>query len=957
MASNVRGPALRSISALMSAGTVGSLTDGQLLERFLTQDEDAAELAFATLVDRHGAMVLRVCRAVLRDAHDADDAFQATFLILALKAQSIRGRESLGSWLYSVAYNVAATSRSTAARRRRHEFEAGQTRAHAAVESSLDDVGPIVHQELDRLPERYRTVLVLCYLEGLTHQQAAQQLGWPLGTVQSRLARGRERLRAWLLRRGLAPSVGLGVLSFNVEAATATVPSSLAAATVRLAFTVTAARALASGSIPLAMMTLATSAARTMLITKVMATSVSCVIAMGAIAVSAVVYAYQDGRPEAAAARKDEPIQREHHGPVQAHAGQLTARGLVRLRDGSPVVGATVRLISGIDETGRIVQTDGMGHFELHNVFEGGGCLHISSPDGSYQTIFHVPAVATRTVFADSLELTLLPALSHTVTVLSDRRPAEGVQVAALGTRFHVQGRTGRNGKVRLRLPANERLNELVAWHPTLGTTGKRDLDTLPAEAAAELSLIPPAPHTIRVVDLNGKGIGGLELGVSFFPEAADWIVAKHFDGAHVRTGADGTAIVPWAPRTKLQFVQVDPIGSGWKIDATDLKETAAGVTTVRVRRERAVTGRLIMPDGASAEGILVNGFGHGPTNMGDIPYARARRDGTFTLHVPSDHTYLLGIIDLKWACDPWTGVILHNDDDKPLEITMPVYPATPLVVRVSRGPRHEPVAGAWIDLGVLGKLAQRDGRGFHSFAAGGARSWLRTDRDGIATAAVGKGEHRFTFTSGSWTEERTIKVTSEKPVEVEFYRPWKGEQRVNGRLLQEGAPYDPLPTMVAEIWTPREQRLPLEFKPAIHADGTFEVAFDAESINMLFIDRKQQLSGFLEGVRGDAQVELNLRPTATYAGTLVNDKNEPVADRTLQLHLHSHRPNKFLAARTDKNGHFRIAGLPAKIQLELHMQPVADDPYSFRGEILTLEPGEIRNGQRLELERDRPLK
>ena len=256
MASNLSGTALRSIRALFTAGTVGGLTDGQLLERFTSRDGDGAELAFASLVERHGPMVLRVCRTVLRDAHLAEDAFQATFLILALKAGSIRGRDSLTSWLYSVAYNVAATARSSAARRRSHELKAGQTRSLAFTEDARDDLGPVIHEELDRIPERYRAVLVLCCLEGLTQHQAAQQLGWPLGTVQSRLARGRERLRARLARRGLAPSAGVLVLPLSSEAAQVALPATLANSTVRLALTIGAARALAIGAVPVAVMSL-----------------------------------------------------------------------------------------------------------------------------------------------------------------------------------------------------------------------------------------------------------------------------------------------------------------------------------------------------------------------------------------------------------------------------------------------------------------------------------------------------------------------------------------------------------------------------------------------------------------------------------------------------------------------------------------------------------------------------
>jgi hypothetical protein len=332
-------------------------------------------------------------------------------------------------------------------------------------------------------------------------------------------------------------------------------------------------------------------------------------------------------------------------------------------------------------------------------MFELGGRLHLSSANGSYQTVLNVPSVATRTVFASPLELTLLPALNHAVTVLSEGRPVMGAHVAAVGTDFHVQGVTGADGKVRLRLPAKVRLSELVAWHPTQGAIGIRDLENRPREGTTELSLLPPAPQTIHVVDLDGHGIGGLELGVSVRPEECDWIVAKHFKQAHVRTDADGTAIVPWAPRAKLQHVEVDILGSDWKVDDTDLKQIAAGITTVHARREQIVQGRLIMPEAADAEGILVTGFGFGPADNGDIPSARARRDGTFHFRIPSEHGYVLGIEDLKWASDPWTGMILGTDSAEPAEIAIKAYPATPFTVRVTRGPQRDPVVNAGIEL------------------------------------------------------------------------------------------------------------------------------------------------------------------------------------------------------------------------------------------------------------------
>jgi len=199
---------LRQLGTLLAIGTAGELTDGQLLERFATRAGDAAEHAFATLVERHGPMVLRVCRGVLFDPNDAEDAFQATFLVLVQKARSLWVCESLGPWLHQVALRTASCARSAAARRQRHERVAAVS-VRASHADSHDDLGHVLHEEIDRLPESFRISVILCDLEGRTHEQAARHLGWPVGTVKSRLTRARERLRDRLTRRGVSPTAGV----------------------------------------------------------------------------------------------------------------------------------------------------------------------------------------------------------------------------------------------------------------------------------------------------------------------------------------------------------------------------------------------------------------------------------------------------------------------------------------------------------------------------------------------------------------------------------------------------------------------------------------------------------------------------------------------------------------------------------------------------------------------------
>jgi RNA polymerase sigma factor (sigma-70 family) len=267
MARGVQGEALQHVRVLFEVGAVGGLTDRQLLERFRARDGEAAELAFAALVERHGPMILRVCRRTLRDEHDAQDAFQATFLVLVRKSGSLRGLESLGGWLHGVACRVAACARAAAARRRVHERKAAEEAMHTARmdHSGWDDLGTVLHEEIARLPAGYRNAVVLCDLEGLTQEQAARRLGCPSGTVRSRLARGRVRLQARLRRRGLAPAAGGLAALLTAEAATAEVPAALASQTVRAA-TLAAAGKMLAGAVSATALTGAV--LRTMFMTK-----------------------------------------------------------------------------------------------------------------------------------------------------------------------------------------------------------------------------------------------------------------------------------------------------------------------------------------------------------------------------------------------------------------------------------------------------------------------------------------------------------------------------------------------------------------------------------------------------------------------------------------------------------------------------------------------------------------
>jgi RNA polymerase sigma factor (sigma-70 family) len=237
----------RSSGPLSPAWYGEEVSDALLLDRFVEQWDQAA---FRDLVRRHGPMVLGVCRRILRDPHAAEDAFQVTFLLLVRKAGSVRKRESVGPWLYGVARRVALEARGAALRRQvpvRSDPEAPGVDDHDGLER--DELCAALHEELGRLPEKYRAPLVLCYIEGLPHEAVARRLGWPLGTVRVRIARGRDLLKARLIRRGLTPAAVLLALGLLTKTAAA-VPPRLVEATVRAAARVAAGEEVPRGEVP-----------------------------------------------------------------------------------------------------------------------------------------------------------------------------------------------------------------------------------------------------------------------------------------------------------------------------------------------------------------------------------------------------------------------------------------------------------------------------------------------------------------------------------------------------------------------------------------------------------------------------------------------------------------------------------------------------------------------------------
>jgi RNA polymerase sigma factor (sigma-70 family) len=339
-----------------------ALTDGQLLECFLTAHDEAA---FEALVRRHGPMVLGVCRRVLRNEQDAEDAFQATFLVLIRKASSILPRDRVGNWLYGVAYRTALKAKSMNAKRRAKERQlAGAPRPD--VDERGQELLVLLDSEVNRLPPKYRQPVVLCDLEGMTRQQAAHQLGWPEGTVATRLATARRMLAKRLTRHGL--QLAGGSLAVGLwQNASASVSVRLVHSTVQVAMVFAIGQATATNLVSVRVATLTAAVLKGMFMSKVkFGMAVSLVCSLIGLGLGAGSYRLAAGEEKAdgktrVAGTENPPAQDETkvNGRLPANASSLM-QAFVRLNgDGRLAVTKVVRLMTSTQEEtsdgGRII--------------------------------------------------------------------------------------------------------------------------------------------------------------------------------------------------------------------------------------------------------------------------------------------------------------------------------------------------------------------------------------------------------------------------------------------------------------------------------------------------------------------------------------------------------------------------------------------------------------------------
>ncbi len=628
MKNNGMHAAIRELGTLFNEGAVGMLSDGQLLDRFVERSDASA---FEAIVERYGPLVWGVCRRVLRHHHDAEDAFQATFLVFARRAASILSREKLGNWLYGVAYQTALKVRATRGKRRVRERPACEmTEPEAVTDEHAEELLSWLDREVARLPEKYRMPIILCELERKTHQQAAGLLGWPVGTVSGRLSRARALLARRLSRRDMPLTAGVLAVPLAHDAARAGVPADLVRSTAQAASLSMAGKAAMAGLVSARVAALTGEVLKSMLLNKFKVATAMLLVTL-ALAAGGTSFV---GLPAA----------------VQETA-KFADSVTIRVVDdrGRPISGADVwmQVILHDNTKGTLTEwptghgtTDGRGSY-LMPVPEG---RRPPPKDRRYGLLVlvwaHAPGhrLATANAWkalyreAQSVDLTLGPLTNTEFLVLDPKgKPVAGATVeprevlTAIGLTYSpaptfilpiLEAVTGADGRARVPALPYETFRWVQITTPSLGIQHQR-LPDPPLAPQREIHLRSTGKIFGRIVADRPEWTRGVKLSITTTSDPVD----RDTKGiAEVVSRADGLFLIPAIAGGHARFeLAVDPVRPVLP-RIPDVGVQPDAVTNVEIRLERTVRLRGSIRDRenghpvARAE-ILI---GHGAPKEGE---------------------------------------------------------------------------------------------------------------------------------------------------------------------------------------------------------------------------------------------------------------------------------------------------------------------------------------------------
>ena len=875
---------LRRIEALFRTGRTGSWSDGRLLASFADGRGVEREDAFAALVRRHGPMVLATCRRMLGASPDADDAFQAVFLVLARKAGSLRDVDDVGGWLRVVAVRTGREARARAARLRAREGAGlGDSHAAAGVDPDLFELRSALDEELERLPGGFREAIRLCELEGLSRREAAERLGLAEGTLSSRLARGRSLLRDRLARRGLAVGLLGAALAPEPRAALADAAASLAVHTTR--------SGAAPGTVSEAVASLA-EGAFAMLVASRWKSLVASAGTLGVLALAAGLAWSQ------AAPAPDEPPPGAL--PKVTPAAPSPVHVFVMEADGGLVAGAEVRLnpytfderIGTTGRDGRCVFQDPPGLPDDRSVL-------VSVDGGRLVGAWRWRPFMDRGTRSAPVGIEVRPPREVEVRVVDVHgEPVAGAEVEGVANRRVVaHAEAGADGRARLLIPAGETSLRWIAarrrgvglGYAEFGDQDHRGTDIGVAASelprSVEVSLAPQTPVQIRVVDEAGAPVTA---GRIYQPgHRHNLAYAGRLVGE--RIGPDGVARFDWYPRSspRADFgAVVPPRGVG----SVEIGFGASDSYLLRVRRPATIRGRVTMPDGSPARDVMVQGLADA---------AVTAVDGSYEIAASPEPMQAVWVVDGEYAAPARMDVVPRAE--APVEVDFRLAKGLPVRGVVTAGPDHHPEPGLTVWLveegvpipegvpkeGAAGDSrkeatkVKRDEAYLVKKEAPGAAPQPRVRKTGRSVLATTDERGRYTFRVAPGTYRIAVptlrraeifEVRDETGVVRDFHKDRQESRLLAGRVVDErGEP-------VAGARVEAMSTDGLSATRPLTTDGEGRFRADARPVSHWVTATSDDglLAGYIEAAADAEDFEVVMKPAARATGIVCDRSGEP---------------------------------------------------------------------------------
>jgi RNA polymerase sigma factor (sigma-70 family) len=903
--------------------------DGELVERFATLREDAA---FTVLVRRHGRMVQGVCQRILGDGHWAEDALQATFVVLARRASSLHVEGSLATWLYGVAQRVALRAKAQMTVRRDRERKAASMRQRQECDDATwEELRPILDEEVARLAEKYRAPIVLCHFQGKSRKLVAQELGLAEGTVARRLERGRGLLRQQLQKRGITLSAGALCAVLTEKGVGAPLAATVAVNTVSAAVSIVSGKMLAAGCLSAQALALAEEA---MGMFAIKSKLVLLLLAIGLVVGGASYGGFAAVERTSDARQQQTPAPEARGRIVNEEASSLIA-GVVVDEAGKAVAGVDVELKQ--HEAPPPVATGQDGSFQLRVGGHIYGTLLARFRDGELQASLRVQGPESPADLK-KLRLVLKPARRVDVVIKDGKGNAVADAHAGVVSSMSVltQATSDAQGHATLRLPADGPLDQVYAWKHGMGfdyrsyhkpyrTSDPKPKVPVVPNATIELRLEGARALRVTVVDGDGAPIKNLPLYPWYFEkpgESTDINTAWPKDIEAI-TDENGVAEWDWLPLWQKGIIQFWPRTKEYHRErlAWDTKDDSNTARLVLERLER-LSGKVTYADGKPAAGIVVRADGAAYTFDGFRGETKTRPDGTYELRIAPNQVYLVVVIDKNWAADPQTGFAALPKAPLPNKDFV-LRPATKIFGRLTLGTNQRAYAGQYMYLLQFGK-------DLHSQAGVTLPNpeednrWVQpssglntmTDAEGRYEFSVGPGEYQLR--GPDQVKHIRFKVTDEAKLEFNFHAPREETALLKGSVVI-GTP--PVPVVGASI-EGVHRLIANDTHSKTDRQGRFEAVRHQHSMTLCARSADGKLAGIVEIGPEATTVKVPIVPVASARGRLVDSQTgEPLPGREIIYAVrvpsghdeNSAWTNRFGGTvKTDDRGRFELAAIVA---------------------------------------------